>query len=284
MASLREGAGQETVEIVVVDDGSPSPLESLPGARVLRLEQNGGFGQAVNAGVRAATGNVLVVLNSDLRPERTFLRDLLEAARQEFPAVVGPLITEHGVVMENRSSFPLVASVVRSRSAIPTVKTAQPALVSQPSTARGNSEVEWVSGAAFCLPREIFDLVGGFDEDFYMYMEDVDLQHRLRDAGVRRVLLSRVAVEHVGAASSTPEDRREWIVDSAFVYFKKRGRLMELALTWFVMIVTNTVYDVVRRLTGRRVMVWRTAAQQIHLFRSGLRAAGRASRTHKVPS
>ncbi len=279
VAMLRAAAPHaDSPEVIVVDDGSPEPLGSLPGARVLRLDQNKGFAHAVNVGVRASRGDVILVLNSDLRPRPGFVEDLVREAQAEFPALTSPTVTEGGVVMENSTVFPTVWSVVASRSALPAMRDRVRVAEAQPRTKMGNREVAWVSGAALCFQRGVFERVGGFDEDFFMYMEDVDLQFRLRSMGIKRVLLESVSVEHLGAASSTEEDRRGWMVDSTFVYFRKRGRLHVLAAAWIGMISTNVAYDVARRLTGRRVSIWGNAVQQWRLMRSGLAAGRRATR------
>ena len=285
VARLREaaedGAGHE---VVVVDDGSPEPLSAVPGARVLRLDANQGFGHAVNVGVRATRHDVVLVLNSDLLPEPGFVDELVAAALPEFPALTAPCVTESGVLVENRTVFPTVWSVVASRSAVPGFRSRTPLPAPQPRTPAGNREVAWVSGAAMCFPRSVFERAGGFDEDFFMYMEDVDLQLRLREQGVRRVLLEGVRVEHVGAASSTDDSRRAWMVDSTFVYFKKRGRSAALVVGWLAMTGANLLYDLARRSTGRQVDVWGSASGQWRLFRSGVAASRRARRAQRVPS
>ena len=81
VAALRD---QETavgrLQIVVSDDASPTPFPPLEGVEVVRRDENGGFGSAVNTGVRLAVHPLLLVLNSDLEVPPTFLADLLDAA------------------------------------------------------------------------------------------------------------------------------------------------------------------------------------------------------------
>ena len=71
---------QRPHEIIVVDDASPQPFPDTSGVRLLRHERNGGFGSAVNAGARAATGDLLLVLNSDIEVGPTFVADLMAAS------------------------------------------------------------------------------------------------------------------------------------------------------------------------------------------------------------
>lgn len=277
VAELLDGTSmQGSVELVVVDDGSPDPLGPLHGAKVIRSAENRGFGHAVNTGVRATRGEVVLVLNSDLRPSPDFVRDLVRAARPEFPALTAPTITEGGVVMENTTAFPRVWSTVMSRSAVPVIRDRAPRRQAQIRTEHGNRAVGWVSGAAMCFPRTVFDSVGGFDEDFFMYLEDVDLQFRLKSMGIRRVLLESVSVDHLGASSSSQDQRRKWLVDSTFVYFRKRRQLSILVVAWITMIASNLAYDLARRAAGKDVDAWGTAARRWRMMIVGY-GAGRAA-------
>lgn len=199
VAMLHAGAPDAaSIEVIVVDDGSPEPLGPLPGARVLRLDQDKGFGHAVNAGVRACTGDVVLVLNGDLRPAPGFVEALVREAQPEFPALTSPTIAEGGVVMENATEcFPTVWSTVASRSALPVIRNRVRPAEMQTRTGNGNREVAWVSGAALCFQRRVFERAGGFDEDFFMYLEDVDLQFQTSLDGDQAC----VAGTHLGRAS-----------------------------------------------------------------------------------
>jgi N-acetylglucosaminyl-diphospho-decaprenol L-rhamnosyltransferase len=88
MLLAQEGA--PPLEVVLVDDASPKPFPGLDGVRVVRRAANGGFGAAVNTGARVATGDLLLVLNSDLEVDAHFVRDLVDAARPWLPAAVRP--------------------------------------------------------------------------------------------------------------------------------------------------------------------------------------------------
>lgn len=80
VARLAAATDGPPLQIIVVDDASPTPLGPVPGAQVVRRERNGGFGAAVNTGAALATGELLLILNSDTSPVPDFVARLVAAA------------------------------------------------------------------------------------------------------------------------------------------------------------------------------------------------------------
>ncbi len=188
VASLREGGLED---IVVADnaskDGSLVALaEADPRIGIVPLGTNLGYGRAANAGARRLSKPYLLICNPDLvfAPDApTRLVSVLEA----FPeaAVVGPrlvgldgkhypsarafpsygLAVAHGVASLIAPDNPFSRRYRREREAIEA------------------AEVDWVSGACLALRADAFFSVGGFDERYFMYVEDLDLCWRLRRAG-----------------------------------------------------------------------------------------------------
>ncbi len=179
-------------DVVVVDNASiDASADSLgafaPHLSVLRSKVNLGYGTGANLGVRATSGAYLLVANPDL-VLRSGAVDALAAVLDEDPsvAIVGPmLLEESGEVYPSGRDFPSIAEAVGH---------AFLGLVwgGNPWTRRyrhiGHDQhlarpADWVSGAVFLARRSAFESVGGFDERYFMYVEDVDLCWRLRRAG-----------------------------------------------------------------------------------------------------
>jgi len=93
--------------------------------------------------------------------------------------------------------------------------------------------VDWVMGAVLLLPMAQVRAVGGFDEEYFMNSEEVDLQRRLRERGVPSIVVPAVRVPHGLHGSSDPLRRRGWLVDSRYRYARKFGhpRVLKAALT-----------------------------------------------------
>lgn len=200
-------AEQAQLEIIVVDDCSPVPFPADDRCMIVRATRNGGFGTAVNLGAAKASNPWLLVLNSDVAFEPGFLPKLLAAATPVQPAVCGvrqidvqgnPLVSyrhDHTPVSVVLPRMPRLARLRRFhwfRSA---------ANIVDPLDDIGGA-VDWLVGSLLLLPRAAFMEAGGFDEQFFMYSEEADLQRRLRLRGIPAVLLSDLVIVHEGGAST----------------------------------------------------------------------------------
>lgn len=179
-------------DIVVVDNGSTDgSLEAIsrePGVRVIESGGNVGLARAVNLGVATTTAAVVAVLNPDtvLRPGTAgALVGRLE--RDAGVGVVGPRIENpDGTTYPSARTEPPLA-IALGHAVLGVVWPRNPcsrryrALDVDPSLPR---TVDWLSGAAMWFRRDALDRVGGWDERFFMFMEDVDVCRRLRDAGL----------------------------------------------------------------------------------------------------
>lgn len=264
-------SGQRPARILVVDDASPMPIsaDDLPsGVELVTRERNGGFGAAVNTGLRACGTMLALVLNSDLRIPPGFAADLVEHARPWLPAVVGCRIEgPDGGSGYAARTFPTVSHQVvewlvplasqRHRDIL------HRAVGHDMAAERGHGmiPVDWVSGAVLLLPVAEVLAIGGFDEGYFMYTEEVDLQLRLREHGIPRVFDADLTATHVGGGSSGGEARRRrWLVGARKRYARKHGGARALAVGLTAASAVNLVWNTGRRAAGRDVdplAVWR---------------------------
>ena len=248
--------GQPHDEVIVVDDASPTQFPAVEGVTVIPRPVNGGFGAAVNTGARAATGDLMLVLNSDLDIGPTFVADLVAASTPWQPAVTGPLILGHdGRPANSGRHFPTTAhhatewltplARFRDRPGLHEAVGHDTRAVPGATVA-----VDWLVGAALLIPRAAFLEVGGFDESFHMNSEEIDLQRRLRAHGLPSVFVGTVSVVHEGGASSDPALRRRWLVDSRFTYAEKWGGVRRLRTALRAATAVNLAANVARRAAG----------------------------------
>lgn len=194
----------ERYELIVVDNGSSGEpvggvTERFPRSRLLVNAENKGFAAAANQGARLATGKYLLFLNPDTVLEKGFLRSgcrFLDANSDV--GVVGPrLVSPDGKAQPGcwRSpSWPVFLAEVF----LP-YRLALQLVTERPG---GVTSVRGVSGACMLTRREVFERVGGFDERFFMYYEDLDYCRRVEAAGYRIMHLYDLATVHTGASSS----------------------------------------------------------------------------------
>ncbi len=224
---------------------------------MLRREVNGGFGAAVNTGVAAATGDWLLIANSDLRIDPPTLPRLLDAARPLMPAVVGPATVDaDGRPEHTGRRFP-TASQLAATTVLPLqrfagsrwfLRLAGYVVPRDPKPVR----VDWLQGSFLLLPRAVFTDVGGFDEGYYMYSEEVDLQRRLSDLGVHAWLLPAFVVTHSGGRSTIGVvDVGERMMGSRLRYARKFGGEQSMRAVLKAVAVLNLGCRLVLRAVGR---------------------------------
>jgi N-acetylglucosaminyl-diphospho-decaprenol L-rhamnosyltransferase len=210
--SVLADASAGPMELVVVDNGSrDGSIDALraayPGVRVVRSPGNVGYARAANLGIAATYAPIIAVLNFDLTVAPGTARALVERLERETGlGALGPRVRNR-----DGSDYP-------SARRLPTVPVAvghgllglwwpsNPCttryrqLDADPARARS---VDWLSGSAIWLRRDALDAIGGWDERYFMYMEDVDLCWRLRRGGFAIGYEPAGDVVHVqGAATS----------------------------------------------------------------------------------
>ncbi|WP_024285417.1 glycosyltransferase family 2 protein [Cellulomonas sp. KRMCY2] len=202
--------------VVVVDNPSTtaereavSELAATHGWQLVLPERNGGFGAGVNAGVRRARTlgcDVVVLLQPDQTVETATVAELVASVRADPTVVVSPVILRpDGRVWFRGGSLDLATGRARPTGEV-----------------RGT--VPWISTACLALDAALFERAGCFDEDYFLYWEDVDLSWRLRAAGARFVVRDDLVATHdVGGTQESTDPRTKSLVYYRYVC---RGRLL----------------------------------------------------------
>ena len=194
------------VEVVVADngstDGSVAVLGSeFPTVRIVRLDRNYGFAGGYNRALRQVEADYYILLNSDVETPAGWLDPLLDTLeRNPDVAVVSPKL----ISSEDRRLFEYAGAAggyidwlgypfCRGRI-LRTVEEDR----GQYDDAR---DLFWVSGAAFCCRADVFRALGGFDDDFFAHMEEIDLCWRMQLAGYRVRVVPESKVYHLGGGT-----------------------------------------------------------------------------------
>jgi N-acetylglucosaminyl-diphospho-decaprenol L-rhamnosyltransferase len=210
--SIRENSAGLTYEVLVVDNASWDGCESLlkecaPEVKYIQRDKNFGFASANNHAFRASSGTSLLFLNPDTEIVGPSL-SVLYRALQRLPAagaVGARLLNEDGSLQTSCiQSFPTILNQLLDseyfRKRWPESGLwGTRAFLHKPSRVY---EVEGISGACLMIKRDIFESVGGFCEDYFMYAEDMDLCYRVRQTGYKNYYVPEAEVIHFGGSSS----------------------------------------------------------------------------------
>jgi N-acetylglucosaminyl-diphospho-decaprenol L-rhamnosyltransferase len=182
-----ESARRGEIEVVVVDNHSPphrllSRLRRRAGVSLRRWGRNRGFARAVNEGCRLSRGEWFLLLNPDVTVPEGFVEGVLaladELAADPRAGVVGfQLRNCDGTRQLSAGPFPTLAGTLAGL-ALPRARRKY-----QAQRGRQRRPVDWVTGCCLLLRRDCVHDIGGLDEDFFLYYEDVDLCRRAQARG-----------------------------------------------------------------------------------------------------
>ena len=204
-------------ELVVVDNGSsPAEAARLQGlvardGRVVLMTGHGnvGFARGANLGARKARGDLLVFLNPDAFLQPGCVAELVrEIDGRPVPSVIGGRVLNADRT-EQRGGRRGDITPISALLSLSTLSKRVPAWRrfevhwEQDATPDQVAEVPTVSGACLCMRREDFDVMTGFDEGYFLHVEDIDLCWRVRQRGGVVLFHPRAEVIHLGGTSQT---------------------------------------------------------------------------------
>jgi N-acetylglucosaminyl-diphospho-decaprenol L-rhamnosyltransferase len=199
-------------EAVVIANISGSAPADTGGVRVIENERPANYAANINAGVRATAGELVLVSNPDAVPEPGAvdrLREFVEAHPR--CGVAGPqLLDPDGSLQPSRRRFPTVRGTIVRRTPLrrwrpPLEHQRDHYLLDERPTEP--VETDWMLGGCLLLRRSMLEELGGFDEDFRMYGEEIDLAYRAAKAGWERWYVPAAVVRHRWDAET---DKRFW--------------------------------------------------------------------------
>jgi len=186
--------------VTVVDNGSSDNTTEMlsrdyPEVRLIGFDHNTGFSVAVNAGIKEAKAPFILLLNNDMEVAPDCLEQLHSAGKRhgefEFFALKMLSFNDRGL-LDGAGDVVLRGGVGYRLGT----------LEKDSEVYSRNRETFGACGGAALYRRKFFDTVGLFDEDFFAYLEDVDLNIRARRLGLRCLYLSEAVIYHIGSATS----------------------------------------------------------------------------------
>lgn len=257
-------------ELVVVDNGSSiieaarlrGFAETDPRVVLVNGQGNVGFARGANLGARRATGDVLVFLNPDAFLQHGCVSELVSAIEgRPVPCIVGGRVMnadgseQRGARRGDITLVSALLSLSHLASRIPFLRRYE-VHWEQEATPEGVTSIPTISGACFCMRREDFEAVQGFDESYFLHVEDVDLCWRVRQAGGVVLFQPKAEVVHLGHTSRASPIRVEFHKGVGLArFFRKRARTGGQTLAaWLLsplIVFTAVIRPLMWRVRGR---------------------------------
>ncbi len=203
--SILENATGFEYEIIVVDNNSSDKSADLTypehPVNIILNNSNEGFGKANNIGVAAATMDYILILNNDTLMLRDTVPPLLKILNSdEKYGVAAPLIMNPDRSLQPSYGIDLtITSEFVQKFFYDRLLTKRHARREKPYTL----EPDWVTGACFLIKKSLYQEIGGFDENYFIYVEDADLCRRIRNLGYKIVFTSEAEVIHFKGKSTS---------------------------------------------------------------------------------
>lgn len=245
--------------MIVVDNGSGDGsveyiVQHCPQAEVIALPSNCGFAVACNQAIwlalRDATCEFIMLLNNDATIHPQAISELLRTAQANPEAgILGPKV------------------YYRDRPDVIWYAGARRRMLLASDTGRGHidrgqfnqvRQVDYVFGCALLIRRHVFEQIGVFDEQFFLYLEDLDFSLRVQRAGFALLFVPHAHVWHAGSASTA--DNHEWrmfhLMRSSVLFLKKYGGVwfLPLLVVWFLATLKFTLTS----FKGRKLQIVRS--------------------------
>ncbi|MCZ3367502.1 MULTISPECIES: glycosyltransferase family 2 protein [Methanobacterium] len=205
------------LEIIVVDNGSSDStvkiIEKFPSVKLIKNE-NKGYGNGVNTGIKYSKRKYVVILNPDVKVEKTSIEELIKPleGQREIITVPKTLLYDGSKIntcgnIEHFTGLTFTLGLGEDKTAFDKPK-----------------YIAGLSGVCFAIKRELYMEIGGFDESFFLYMEDAELSWNIRSRGLKILYLPSAIIYH----------DYKLMVPAEKIYHLEKGRYIILRkyLTW----------------------------------------------------
>jgi GT2 family glycosyltransferase len=253
------GAGLVGKTIIVDNgsiDGSDLVADSRPGVSLIRAGENLGFGRACNRGASHARSEFLLFLNPDAALQANTLQTAMDFMTDPVNSAIAicgvQLKDDSGHVARSCTRFPRELGLVAHAVGLTRLVPRWGYFMADWSHAE-TREVDHVIGAFFLVRRRVFEQIGGFDERFFLYLEDLDFSYRARKVGFRSVYLAGTQAFHAGGGTSKQVKARRLFYSLrsrllyAFKHFSWAGALLVLLATVLIEPLSRSALALGRR-------------------------------------
>lgn len=227
-------------EVIVVDnhstDGSQQMLaKHFPKVKLIKSQQNLGFGRANNLGAKQAKGKYLLFLNPDTLISPDSIKESIKLADQtsKLGALTIRLLFADSTIQPTGGYFPTLFRLLAWHTALdelPVLKHLIGPIHPPASFYTHSFEPDWITGAFMLIPSPVFNKVSGFDEHIFMYGEDLELCYRLKQLGYKVIYSNSPSITHLQSKASSSQFALISEITGIKYFYKKHKPSWQLPL------------------------------------------------------
>lgn len=216
-------------QIIVVDNSSKDSSQQMiknkfPKVKLIENKTNLGFSRANNLASQEATTKYLLFLNPDTVVLKDTLAKLIQTANRinDLGALGCKILNADNSLQFSCGCFPTLYNVILDR--MPILRNVfYTELIRKRSYYQKRQSPDWVSGVCLLVPKDLFDKVGGFDENFFLYVEEVDLCYRIRKKGLKTFYTpeSQIIHHYQGGQERRKDKKSDYMRQGLVRFFKK---------------------------------------------------------------
>jgi len=266
LKSIRKHSRGLNMEIILVDNASQDNIglsikKDFPEVEVIRREENGGFGENNNLGMKVARGRYVLLLNDDTKILSPNIFKEMISFMDGHPDVglaSCALVNPDGKTYQGSGgSFPTLAKVfawMMFIDDIPGIDTLikpyhplhgwSPFYKGEAYFKKAHNQ-DWVTGAFFLMRKSAMDAAGLFDEDFFLYVEEVDLSYRFVKAGWEVWYLPKWKIMHYGSVTIGSERAMIYELQNIKLFYKKHYPKWQIPILTFILKVGSLLRIVI---------------------------------------
>ncbi len=255
LSAISSFSGSRYSKEIIIVDNTPDPEEisyirkKFPGFKYVHNPVNGGYGYAINKGARLTSSGNLLILNPDTVATEPAIDRLIDESRirSGLEILSCRQVNERGKECIVTGYFPAFSNL-----------TGLLRTVFKPKPHPEKDKLiypDWVSGSVLFFRRETFGKLNGFDEDFWMYFEDVDICKRVCDMGGEIILLNDISIEHNHGGSSrsslkTTAQTKTEVHISRHVYIHKHKKGLSRSGIQVFLVINNIFTNLLTAIPG----------------------------------
>jgi hypothetical protein len=248
------------LEVIVVDnnssDGSVEMIkEYFPDAKLIENDTNVGFGKANNQGARVANGKYLLFINSDIFLQNNAIKEIdnyLMKTENNIGLAGFKILNKNNTLQPSCGNFPTLLNLTAEALFLDrAIKLKKPYHILDTGKYQKEFGPDWFSGSLLAVSRDIFKAVRGFDENFFLYVEEVDLCYRIRQKGYNSIYVPCASAVHSDRASSKSKKTAVVLTHHNLLYFFNRHHNhFSTTLIYLLFIFKSLVYSVLGMFLG----------------------------------